>query len=166
MRFWPSDSFEIETTLSLRETIALLDAHVEPKRLFRFFSDHKTFEGQLAQDGFKITRIISHGNAFLPVITGKFAAGQSGTTISIKMRIPVFAAAFMCFWFAGVGIGVFDTLVGLAMDQTPSVARCLIAFAMPILGYVLVVACFWPEAKRARRVLEEMFQDKSPPPRH
>jgi len=146
--------------MSPAEIVATLNAYIEPKKSFRFFSfsEHKVFEGELTQNGFKVMRIIFYRNSFLPVITGKFVTGQSGSTISITMRLHAFVLAFMCVWFGGVGIGMASVLIGLVSGQTKPDAMLLIPFGMLVFGCVLVVSCFWPEAKKAKRMLTEILQ--------
>jgi hypothetical protein len=46
MKFWPSDTFEIETTMSLDAILAALGSKFEPKKFFRFTSNHAPFDGQ------------------------------------------------------------------------------------------------------------------------
>jgi len=142
----------------LPEIVATLDACIEPKKIFRFFSKHKTFEGELTQDGFKVMRIISHRNSFLPVITGKFIAGQSGSTISIKMRLHAFTSAFLCVWFGGDILGIAIVLIGLASGRVMPTIHLIIPFGMFVFGFVMVVSCFWPEAKKAKGILTEILQ--------
>ncbi len=79
MRLWPSDSFEIETTMSPEEIVASLNAEIDPAKWFRHSPGHKTFQGDISRDGFKITRVIHYRNSFLPIIRGTFRPGQSGS---------------------------------------------------------------------------------------
>ena len=160
MRVWPSDSFEIDTSMSMEEIIASLDSQTEPAKWFRLWGDHKTFQGIISRDGFKIRRIILYHNSFLPITRGTFGPGPLGTTSTIKMGLHPFTAAFMSFWFGGVGIGILAVLVSLSRAQTEWDPMLLIPFGMLLLGWVLVSGGFWFEANKAKPILLEMFKGR------
>ena len=157
MKLWPSDSFDIETTLSPEEIVASLRSAIEPARMFRFSSKHATFQGELTSDGFKMSRIIHYRNSFLPVVHGTFRAGDSGRIVSIKMRLNLFVAAFMCIWFTGVGLAVLAFTVGFLRGKIQPSPMLLIPFGMLVFGWALVSGGFWSEARKQKRMLVEMF---------
>jgi hypothetical protein len=161
MRFWPSDSFEIETTMTPEEIVDSLKCGVEPKKLFRFSSAHTVFQGDLMRDGFKISRIIHYRNSFLPIVHGTFRPGHSGSIVSIKMRLHRFVAAFMCFWFGGVVVGMLAVIFGLSSGKTQVSLMLLIPFGMLAFGWALVSGGFWFEAKKQKLLLIEMFKKRS-----
>ena len=157
MKLWPYDSFEIRTHQSAESLAAVLNDHVEPKKWFRLSRDHKAFEGTLAPDGFKVSRIVHYRNSFLPVITGFFRPRPAGTDIAIRMRLHTFVAAFMCFWFGGVAIGVVAAITAVFTGRTADPPLLLIPFGMLLFGWALVSGSFWFEAKKAEALLVDMF---------
>ena len=157
MKFWPSDTFEIKTTMSPEEIVAALNSRIEPKKLFRFSSDHAPFQDDISRDGFKITRVVHYRNSFLPIVTGRFLPGNSGIKVVIRLGLHPFVTAFMCVWFGGVGLGVIGTISGLLSGQAPASPMLLIPFGMLVFGWALVSGGFWFEAKKQKSILFEMF---------
>src|SRR5713226_1590989 len=75
----------------------VLQKIVEPAKTFRwpFSSDPRYFEGSVEEDCFTISRIISYGNSFLPIIEGRFQSeGSNIVTLNMRMAWPV-----MVFWY-------------------------------------------------------------------
>jgi len=153
MKFLPSDKFEIETTLSPTMIVDSLHLSIEPKKLFRMSSssNHKPFQGEITQDGFKITRIIHYRNSFLPIITGRFLPGNPGLKVEIRMGLHPFVIAFMSIWFGGVGL--FCTL-----ELVFGEADLWMPMGMVLFGIALVSGGFWFEAKKQKPMLIEMFK--------
>ncbi|MBN1359761.1 MAG: hypothetical protein JW993_04175 [Sedimentisphaerales bacterium] len=161
MRFWPSDSFEIDTTLSREDIITHLNSSVQPGKPFRFFpssAGHKNFRGQISQDGFKISRTIDYANSFLSVITDRFLPGQSGTKVAVHMSLHPFVGGFMYVWFGGIGLGFVVTMFGLFSGRVAAFPIVLIPSAMLVFGWALASGCFWFEARRQKPVLIQMFR--------
>jgi hypothetical protein len=165
VRLWPSDSFDIETTLSPEEIVESLQSNIGPRKLFRLTSKHPTFQGELTNDGFKISRIIHYRNSFLPVVHGTFRAGNSGRIVSIKMRLNLFVAVFMCVWFSGVGLAMLAFTVGFLNGKIQPSPMLLIPFGMLVFGWALVSGGFWFEAKKQKPLLIEMFTRKDSDPK-
>jgi len=170
MKLWPYDSFEIRTHQSAESLAAVLNDHVEPKKWFRLSRDHKAFEGTLAPDGFKVSRIVHYRNSFLPVITGFFRPRPAGTDIVIRMRLHSLVAAFVCVWLGGVAIGVVVALAAVFTGRTVDRPLLLIPFGLLLFGWALVSGAFWFEAKKAESLLLDLFnrRPRSPvttPPR-
>jgi hypothetical protein len=158
MKLWPSDSFEIETRLPPEKIASSMGSWVEPKKLFRFSSDHALFQGNVTLDGFKMTRIIHYRNSFLPVLRGTFLRAPAGTTIRIKMELHPLVMAFMCFWFSGVGLGLAVATTALVSGRTQLSPMLLIPLGMLAFGLALVLGGFWSEAKKQKPLLLGMFQ--------
>jgi hypothetical protein len=146
--------------MSVEEVIASLDSQTEPKKWFRLGRAHTMLQGTFSSDGFKITRIIHYRNSFLPIIRGTFGSGPSGTTIAIKMGLHPLVAAFMCFWFGGVGVGILAVLAALSRGQTEWNPMLLIPFGILLFGWALVSGGFWFEANKTKPVLLEMFSGR------
>lgn len=159
LKLWPSESFEIETTKSRAEMVETLSVHVEPKKIYRFFSEHTTFEGAVTQDGFKIRPIMRIRNPCLPIITGKFRTGKSGITVAINMRLNAFVSVFLCVWFGFAGVGIMDCLAEMLTRQDTHYLSLLVSLCTFILGcYAFIMFLFWSEAKKAKRLLSELFR--------
>ena len=84
MKIIPSEKIEIETELSNQEVRKILIEYIRPKKglIFRFNNpkENKLFEGVFKQDRFKIQRIITGKNSFLPQIIGQIEPNAKGTS--------------------------------------------------------------------------------------
>ena len=106
------------------------------------------FVGKVEGRTFHIRRDIRYRNSFLPRIHGQVAESQLGTRINITMNLHPLVTIFMLFWLGGVGLGGFA-----AAHMNPK--HALIPFGMFIFGVALTLGGFFPEAFKARGLLEQ-----------
>ena len=153
MPFLPFETLVIETSLSKEEVATNLANNIEPAKIrFWLKPDRKAFEGRLRNDEFKITRIISYRNSFLPIIIGKLHAVGNSTHIIIKMRPHLVVMAFVTMWF-----GVAGTFCVLSMvDQENQKGVLFIPFGMLLFGYALMMGCYLFESSKAKQILSEI----------
>jgi hypothetical protein len=107
------------------------------------------FEGTVGSNSFKITRLISYHNSFLPIVRGAVVPRTTGTDIKVLMHLHPLVAAFMVVWLCAVGSSIPDAFNG------SSEAFQSIPFGMFVFGLVLPVAGFLPEAVAATRQLRK-----------
>jgi hypothetical protein len=144
MKLWPTDRFEVETTMSVDDVVEALKTKIEPKRWFRLSPSHASFQGTISRDGFKITRIIQYRNSFLPIVTGRFLPGNSGIKVAIRLGLHPLVVAFLCVWFGGVGIAAIAAIFVLLTRQTQAAPLLLIPIGIarlrsgPCLRWILV----------------------------
>ena len=162
MKLWPSDRFEIATVLAREAIVAALNSRIEPRKRLRSSSDHAPFQGEIARDGFRITRVIHYRNAFLPVVTGRFLSGPAGTRVNIRMSPHPVVTAFLWTWCSGLGLAMITVLGGLLHRQAPALPIMAIPFGMIVFGWALVSAGFWFEATKQKRMLIMMFKELEP----
>lgn len=163
LRPWPFTLFEIHTPLPPEMVFNVLQSHSEPTRFLRGWGDHKYFEGECSEAGFKLRRVIQYQNSFLPVINGRIIREGAGSLIKVQMRLHVFAAAFMAFWFG--------TLVWISLSATPNffanLAKAdhaaLLTIAMGVFGVALMSGGFWFEASKQQDKLVELLQSSKKP---
>ena len=146
MKYWPADTFEIESSLPRGEVIERLGRNIEPRKILRFFGKHVYFQGRVDSSGFEVTRIIKYRNSFLPIIKGNFADHDSGTTITITMQLQPLVVAFMCVWFGLAGL----FLLGFALAASVGAI-----FVLPklLFGWALATGGFWFEAGKQKKFL-------------
>jgi len=157
MKFLPWDHYDIQTSLNREQVVELLGSEVEPKKWLRFSRQHKTFEGEVTWQGFKIRRIIHYRNSFLPIVHGGFEQGDRGIDISVRMRLHPFAIVFSCFWFGFLGFGISMSGVGVISGKTEFSPFLLLPFGMVLFGWLLVSGGFWFEAKKAKALLNDIM---------
>ena len=92
----------IHTDKSITEIKEILTNHIDEKRILNVLRSNKKFQGEMFDDGFKISRIISYRNSFHPTINGSFQKNANGTDIFIKFELSDFVIAFMI--VLGLGI--------------------------------------------------------------
>src|ERR1700693_2966435 len=85
----PFRKFEFSTPMSTERAARVLQEIVEPPRKWGWPTSAKRgyFEGRVAGSRFKINRIITYQNSFVPIIEGKFRRDGQGTIVNLNMRL-------------------------------------------------------------------------------
>lgn len=161
MKFLPTENITYKTRLKEDEIIRRLSDCVEPEKTFRFdiFSSGSTkkYEGQINGHTFKINRIISYRNSFLPRIEGKIERDLDGLIIKVKMRLHIFVIVFLCIWCSGVGLGCI-ALLRQALNSSEFNPATLIPFGMLIFVYLLTMGGFKFESNKSKKDLQRIFE--------
>ncbi len=165
-QFLPFENYVITTNLSVEEVVERLSFNVEPEKMFTLTflrSSSMPYEGNFDGNSFKISRIISYKNSFLPVILGEFKSFDGKTEIKIKMRMVIFVMIFMSFWLGMVSLFcVGITIVGIS--QLKSIFQngfspfFLIPYVMFTFGYLMTYLAFKYESKKSKQFLAELFE--------
>jgi len=142
----PFRKFEFSTPMTPAQSASVLLEIVEPFKTFRWASSgtDRYFEGWLEGDHFKIRRIISGRDSFLPIVQGRFRDEGTGTIVQLNMRM---AWAVMIFWF-GMMLFLFLGLVG---------SGSLGLIAMLLFMYFLASVCFANEVRIAMNRLMRLL---------
>jgi hypothetical protein len=149
----PFESLTITTSLTFSEVLQRLDEVVTPPKFFRITLPFgapppKPYEGTISGNTFKISRIITGRNSFLPIIEGDIHSQPFGCSIKIRLTLHKIVIAFMILWLWTTGsIGMFALF---AWFVEPSVGPIF----LPILGmfffaWLLCLIPFKIEAKSA-----------------
>lgn len=153
----PFDSLTITTSLTFSEVLQRLDEVLTPPKLFRITLPFgpppaKPYEGTISGNTFKISRIITGRNSFLPIIKGEIYSQSFGCSIKIRMSLHKIVLAFMILWLWTTGfIGMFSLF---AWYVEPSVGAIFLPIlAMFFLGWLLCLIPFKIEAKAATKFL-------------
>lgn len=157
MKLWPSDSFDILTTLSPEEALGVIKTRTEPKKMFRFSKDHLLFQGQVTEGEFRVAVIIDYRNSFLPFIVGRVQPEGDRTKIAIRMRLHRWVFVFLCAWLAIITISAITALLGVLSGKTAATAFLIMTTVMLVAVPALASYCFWLEAKRHKAVLLDLF---------
>lgn len=151
----PYTSFTIETTATIPRLVEQLSQVVEPSRIRWIWNrgkEHKYFQGQLHERGFRLSRVIHYRNSFLPLIYGRFEEDPLGTTVHVRMHLHPLVLLFLVVW-----VTVFTFIVlNIAWDaNAPLGVLSGVAILLLIMG--IVTAVFWYEARKARAKLEAIL---------
>lgn len=166
MKYLPFENFVLVTSLSADEVRNRLANNIEPqKNSFIFTSKKNTskpYEGSIINNTFKISRIISYRNSFLPVITGEISQAWGKTEITVNMKPVIFVQIFMAFWLGGVGLACIGILVAGIIKFKDIIHNgfspaFLGPFGMFIFGYLLITLSFRYESKTSKEFLKSLF---------
>ena len=153
----PFESLTITTSLTFSEVLHRLDEVVTPPKFFRInipfgAPPAKPYEGTMSGNTFKISRIITGRNSFLPIIEGEIYSQPFGCSIKIRMSLHKIVLAFIILWLWTTGsIGMFSLF---AWFVEPSVGAIFIPIlGMFFFGWFLCLIPFKIEAKSAIKFL-------------
>ena len=155
MLWLPFARFSIHTELSHAETRNRLAAAVDPRRFVFWRNGPLPFVGKVEMSEFRIRRIISYGNSFLPIIHGRIEAHGTGSRLQGTMRLHVLVLAFLVVWCTGVVVIGGAVSVAMLADGGRR-AEALLPVGMLVFAWILTSASFTYEARKAERVLREL----------
>ena len=163
----PFYRFHLDTPLSESAASERIQKFTRPHRAFRewvaFNIKNITREDNTAGPPFlgtvgrtfRLRRDIRYRNSFLPLIRGRIVPSARGSRVNVTMFVHRLLALFMIFWFSGLGYGVVQLWVHRKQAVPFAV---LIPAAMILFGLALMLACFIPEAIKAKRLLESAIK--------
>jgi len=107
------------------------------------------FIGKVEGNSFRIQRDIRYRNSFVPRIYGQVATSENGSRISVEMNFHPLVTVFLVFWFVVVGMaGIAMAISGNLLNALFPLGMCLFAAGIALIG-------FSPEARKARRLIEQ-----------
>jgi hypothetical protein len=166
----PFYRFQIDSPLTTEEALHRIGGLVrEPTRRSRSIvasfrrrpEPTSPFIGAIDGPAFRMRRDIRYRNSLLPRIRGCVASVPTGTRVSVSMHLHPVVAAFMLIWLGAVGAAAI-TALGSRGSGTP---LAYIPAGMFVFGVVLMVGGFFPEAMKARRLLERSVAGAGEGPR-
>ncbi|MCA8885446.1 MAG: hypothetical protein KDA35_02415 [Hyphomonadaceae bacterium] len=148
MNLIPYHRFEITSRLSRAAALTAITSRIEKRQLFTWrwpsSSNDERFSGDVAGDGFSITRIMGYRNSFAPVIRGEVHAAGAFSRIVITMRPYIFVLVF-CAFFVSLSLSTIAI--------TPIAGVLMLAFL-----YAMVMVGFWVEANKQEQTLRKIFE--------
>jgi hypothetical protein len=151
----PFYRFKIDALLSPGEAMRRMQSLVrtDPGLRVGWFAprvhDAVPFVGRVEDNEFRIYRLIRYRNSFLPQMRGIVNAMPTGIRVSVTMSLHPLAAIFMVVWLSAVGMAA---MVALAHWGTSDFR--IEPVAMFVVGLAMTLGGFYPEAYKARRLLE------------
>ena len=147
----PFRTIIVNTSLSPAEVAATLRRSThEKKGLLDLSYGGHAYVGNVSETGFKIRRVISYRNSFLPVIGGSIMPRAYGSSVQVSMRMNWFTIMFMLIWMGGVLVGA---MVGTVMFITEGKVAGLGAWGMVAIGLAMFAFGFGREANIAEQFL-------------
>lgn len=159
----PYEKLTLETSLSQDEVLKRLAANIDPDKSRNWFTGSSSsryyFEGELYESGFKINRIISYRNSFLPQINGEIKALRFGCTITLKLKLHLFVRIFGIIWFTGVFIACIATLSIIFAAPFSEINFAIFAPTMMFaIGCLAFVGGFKFESIKSRKFLLQLLK--------
>jgi len=157
----PFESLTITTSLTFSEVLRRLDEVVTPPKPFRITLPFgpppvKPYEGTISGNTFRINRIITGRNSFIPIIKGDIHSQPFGCSIQLSMNLDLAVIVFMIVWMSMPGsIGMLALLVWL-VDRSVGLIF-LPLFGMCIFAWFLSLICFKIEAKKDIKFFSNKF---------
>ena len=165
-KYFPFENYILTTKLPTDEVYKRLSDNIEPKKTIRLSilnrNSTKLYEGEITKESFRISRIISYQNSFLPTIHGDISTYFGQTQIQIKMRPVTFVLIFISFWLSIVGLVCLGTLL-IGIFKINQILRTgfspilLIPFGMFIFGCLLTNLAFKAESKKSKEFLATLL---------
>ena len=119
----------------------------------RTMSDSKIkFNGMIGQEGFRISKVITKGDTFLPLIKGEVEPTPRGSIIFMRYRLFPGAIFFLAFWSV---ILIAFSVFYLAF--VGNLTHGLICIGLAISNYVLGMFFFHRQVKASREVFHELI---------
>lgn len=153
MKLLPYDSFQLIVDDPISQVQERLAAHVEPRNFWNVFrSSGNGFVGKVEGNSFKICRGISYRNSFLPIMCGALEPHQSGTQLTVRMRLHLLVIAFLIIWIwqALKFVLPFSTVAFWA-----EIGQAAIMVGAALL---MTYAGFWFEAGKSKKAFLEIYQ--------
>lgn len=121
--------------------------------------DNKLFEGVYEQDKFKIQRLVSGRNSFLPQIKGQIRSNGSGTKLIADLKVKMAVLVFMFFWLGFVFIAFLFTIVGI-YEQGTNIFFVMVPVVMIAFGIGLPHVGFNMEEEKSIYDLKRILKRK------
>jgi hypothetical protein len=158
--YMPFYRFQIESPLPAQTVLQRIRTLVRDKPGFwksikESFGGHPNggppFIGKVEGDTFCMYRDIRYRNSFLPQVRGSVVSTSRGSKVLVTMYLHPLVALFVLFWLGAVGAGA----LAVFSAQNGNIGPALIPAGMFLFGIILTVGAFYPEAFKARRLLEQ-----------
>lgn len=118
----------------------------------------KPYKGRFGDHMFEIQRVITYRNSFLPKISGVIDNAPDGTTIHVKMRLPISILIFTGLWLFAFGAGSVVLIINLLATRIMPRTETLAPIGMFLFGYGLVMGGFKSESIKSRNYLRQLFE--------
>jgi hypothetical protein len=154
----PLYRFHIDSPISPGEAMRRLQPLVRPQpglgeSMLSWFgpraNDDVPFVGRIEAHEFRIHRHIRYRNSFLPQIRGAVDATPTGTRVSVTMHLHPMVALFIAGWLSFAGRFALSALAQWGTGHVQVQPLVMLAF-----GIALTLGGFYPEARKARTLLE------------
>ncbi len=145
----PFRKFQFSTPMSLEHASRVIGEIVEPPRKFGWPSSSKRgfFEGRVAGSRFKIHRVITAPNSFLPIVEGRLQRDGFATIVTLSMRL-VWPVMFV--WFS-ILLFLFCNSVGVDSRLGGTFGARVVVLGMTAFIYLIASVGFAIEVRLAMK---------------
>jgi hypothetical protein len=150
----PFERFALETHLPMAEVVRRMREVVEPRRWWRVGPCARPLEGEVGDQSFEISRIITYLNLFVPQVIGRLEPTRQGTRVTATLRVHLGIAVVMALWLL---MALFIAVVGVLLHQEPLGPK-LVPLGVFGFGWLTGAGSFTFEAHRVRVLLERLLR--------
>lgn len=112
----------------------------------------KRYEISIVEDSFKMKRIISYRNSFLPQIKGNLLSESDNSTVTtFTIQLVPFVSVFITIWISIALLGCSLILINISYDELD--VYSIMPLSMPFFGYFMPYYFFNIEYARSKKDL-------------
>ncbi|WMN07714.1 hypothetical protein QYS48_29640 [Marivirga arenosa] len=161
MQLWPAKSEMFLSPLGQNEVMRRMKLAVKPVKYQSFknrsLGDEEEevflFNGNVSENAFAISQIVSRPNNFLPLIKGKVEGGQSGSLIHLEFKLFPSVKYFLGFW---VILMLMFSIV--SYSQGENALTIIFPLVILVASYALILSRFNDAYQKSRRELLRLIK--------
>lgn len=161
MKFIPYEKYHLKTTLAPNEVLKRLANNIEPTNIFRdnFFKTEtkKAYVGDINNNTFEISRVITGRNSWLPIIEGYVTKNEIGSIIHMKMQFHPLVLIFTTLWLGLLCIFLILSVIS-QITNGKFEPMSLLILPMLMIGYIIPIAVFDGETIQSKRFFKRIFE--------
>lgn len=110
------------------------------------------FNGIIGQNGFKLSKSVSHGDTFLPLILGQIEDTPRGCIVFLEYKLFPGALFFLSFWtIILLATAIFYVLIA------PNYLYAFIASGLAVINYLVALFFFNRQVKKSREIFLKLL---------
>lgn len=163
----PFENYTLTTRLTPQEVCQRISDNTGPQRTFASFFERsnpisKPYEGFVGRNIFKIKRVISYRNSFMPVISGYVYTEREKTHVKIEMKIIQWALIFVSVALVLIIAGTFFMNTVFSSTQPDTIFNNFIfssfRLVLPLVFILVILISFKIESRIAKRFLAKLLE--------
>lgn len=155
MNLIPYHSETLVSALSKKMVLSKLDkVTIEVNYLDRRSQQDRSafFNGNIGQNGFRISKVIDRGDTFLPLLLGTIEETPRGCILFLRYKLFPGALFFLGFWSV-----ILLATAAFYVWVTPNYLYATIAVTLTILNYLIAILLFDRQVKNSRGIFYNLL---------
>ena len=166
MKIFPKEKIILTTGLSAESVLMTISNSIESERDFKLFhltKKCKRYEGTVFSESFRINRILTYRNWFIPITFGKVQNNGKGCDINLTIKMEKANSIIFVVWTILLGLVSMCLLVIFIIELFYSGTFVLWELCAPIMfivGYIYIVSNFKKEMISTKTFLIDLVNAK------